>query len=65
MLCEMSICSELQFDEEKEEELIRKSAPPQPFEQTLSVKIDTKTGTIVGWESLFKLIEAEEASKLN
>jgi len=64
MLCEMGM-AELQFDEEAENELIRKSKSTRPFEQTVSVKIDPKTGTIVGWDSLFKLIEAEEASKLN
>ena len=45
--------------------MIRKSKSTRPFEQTVSVKIDQKTGTIIGWDSLFKLIEAEEASKLN
>lgn len=60
----MAIESELQFDEEKEEEMIRKSKSTRPFEQTVSVKIDAKTGTIVGWDSLFRLIEAEEAAKL-
>jgi hypothetical protein len=45
--------------------LIRKSAPPRKFEQTLSVQIDKKTGTIVGWDSLFKLLEAEDAAKIN
>ena len=44
--------------------MIRKSKSMRPFEQTVSVKIDAKTGTIVGWDSLFRLIEAEEAAKL-
>ena len=44
--------------------MIRKSKSTRPFEQTVSVKIDAKTGTIVGWDSLFRLIEAEEAAKL-
>jgi hypothetical protein len=45
--------------------LIRQSAPPRKFEQTLSVQIDKKTGTITGWDSLFKLLEAEDAAKIN
>ena len=64
MLCQMAIDSDLQFDQEKEDEMIRKSKSTRPFEQTVSVKIDAKTGTIVGWDSLFRLIEAEEAAKL-
>jgi hypothetical protein len=29
------------------------------------VQIDKKTGTIIGWDSLFKLLEAEDAAKIN
>ena len=61
----MSMDDDLQFDEAKEQELIRQSAPPRKFEQTLSVQIDKKTGTITGWDSLFKLLEAEDAAKIN
>lgn len=61
----MNMADDLQFDEAKEQELIRQSAPPRKFEQTLSVQIDKKTGTIIGWDSLFKLLEAEDAAKIN
>ena len=54
----------MQFDEEKENEMIKNSKSTRPFEQTVSVRIDPKTNTIVGWDSLFQLIEAEEAQKL-
>ena len=59
------MAEDLQFDEAKEQELIRQSAPVRKFESTLSVQIDKKTGTIVGWDSLFKLLEAEDAAKIS
>lgn len=53
MLCEMAIDSELQFDQGREDEKIKGFHLTKAFEQTVSVKIDPKTGTIVGWDSLF------------
>lgn len=55
----------MQFDDEIENKKADQSKSNRPFEHTVSVTIDKETGVIVGWESLYALIAAEDANKLN
>ena len=61
LMCQINTQADLQF-EENEEDAIRKSAPPTKFTSYVNVKMDEK-GNVTGWESLFKLLEAEDAAK--
>jgi len=49
----MSFSDDLQFEDDQEQ--IHKSKATG-FTSTLSVKLDSSTGTLVGWESLFKML---------
>ena len=63
MMCKINFDEDLQFDEMNEEELIRASAPPTKFTNYVQVKFDEKTGGMIGWDTLFKMLEQETVAK--
>lgn len=55
-LCKLS----LEAEEDDDMSIKPKLAKPSGFKSTASVKLNTKTGMIEGWDSLFALLDMED-----